>query len=100
MELFWGDVILKYKLSTDYTAEEIGFLARNNCEILPEIRLGKTDFSNNETPRRMFRYGGEYIAEIIDDESGEPVWAVLSKFRGVYGFTAFYSDLHALENGL
>ncbi|MDE7193759.1 MAG: hypothetical protein K2O14_07280 [Oscillospiraceae bacterium] len=91
---------MKYKLSTDYTAEEIGFLARNNCEILSEIRLGKTDFSDNETPRRMFRYGGEYIAEIIDGESGETVWAVLSKFKGVYRFTAYYSDLSSLRNGL
>lgn len=41
-----------------------------------------------------------YIAEIIDYESGEPVWAVLSKFRGVYRFTTYYGDLSALKEGL
>ena len=61
---------MKFKLNTVYTAEEMGFLERNNCEILTEIKLGKTDFPDNEIPRRMFRYGGDYIAEIIDDESG------------------------------
>lgn len=91
---------MRFKLNTDYTAEEREFIANNNCEILSEIKLGRTDFSESETPRRMFRYGGTYIAEIIDDESGEPVWAVLSKFRGVYRFTEYYSDLSALENGL
>lgn len=91
---------MRYRLNTDYTADEMDFIARNNCVILSEIKLGRTDFSSNETPRRMFVYGGEYIAEIIDDESGEPVWAVLSKYKGVYRFTAYYGDLSALENGL
>lgn len=91
---------MKFKLNTVYTAEETSFLERNNCEILTEIKLGKTDFHDNEIPRRMFRYGGDYIAEIIDDESGESVWVVLSKFKGVYRLTAYYSDFSALENGL
>lgn len=91
---------MRFKLNTDYTAEEKDFIARNDCVIFSEIRLGRTDFSDNETPRRMFAYGGAYIAEIIDDESGKTVWAVLSEFKGVYRFTAYYSDLSALENGL
>lgn len=91
---------MRFRLNIDYNAEEKDFITRNNCVILSEIKLGRTDFSDNETPRRMFVYGGEYIAEIIDDESGEPAWAVLSKFRGVYRFTAYYSDLSSLRNGL
>lgn len=91
---------MRLKLDTDYSAEEMEFIGRNGCVILSEIKLGRTGFSADEAPRRMFVYGGAYIAEIIDDESGEPVWAVLSKFRGVYGYTSYYSDLSALENGL
>lgn len=51
---------MRFKLNTDYTAEEREFITENNCEILSEIKLGRTDFTESETPRRMFRYGGVY----------------------------------------
>ncbi len=91
---------MKYKLSADYSAEEKEFLKANGCEILTEITLSKADFSENECPLRMFRYYGSYIGEIVDDESGEPVWALLGRYKGVYRFTSIYADLKALEENL
>ena len=58
------------------------------------------DLSEHEIPRRMFKYGSEYIGEILDDESNKLVWAVLSKWKGVYYFSTYYEDLDALEQGL
>ena len=48
------------------------------------------DLSEHEIPRRMFKYGSEYIGEILDDESNKLVWAVLSKWKGVYYFSTYY----------
>ena len=48
----------------------------------------------------MFNYGGTYIAEIIDDETGKLVWAVLSKWNGIYHFSTYYDCLETLEQGL
>ncbi len=46
------------------------------------------------------QYGGAYVAEIIDDETNDLVWAVLSKWKGVYHFSGYYDSLEALEQGL
>lgn len=54
----------------------------------------------NEIPQRMLEYGGTYIAEIYDDESGKRIWGVLSKWKGVYHFSSYYDSLEALEQGL
>lgn len=48
----------------------------------------------------MFNYGGTYVAEIIDDETGDLIWAVLSKWKGIYHFPAYYDCLETLEQGL
>ncbi|MDE5747918.1 MAG: hypothetical protein K2I21_10120, partial [Acetatifactor sp.] len=64
------------------------------------IKLGKTNFSEYEIPRRMFKYGGEYIAEIIDEETKNLVWAVLSKRKGVYHFSQYYECLETLGQGI
>lgn len=32
--------MMRFKLNTDYTAEERDFIARNDCVILSEIKLG------------------------------------------------------------
>lgn len=90
---------MTYKLDTNYSEEELKFLKEHNCEILAAIKLGKTSFSEYEIPRRMFQYGGEYIAEIVDDETQDLVWAVLSKWKGVYHFAEYYQCLEALEQG-
>lgn len=67
---------------------------------MSEIRLSKTNFSENEIPCRMFKYGSEYIAEIYDNESNEIVWGVLIKWKGVYSFSSYYEDLEVLEQSL
>lgn len=91
---------MKFIFDTKYSEIELEFLNRHNCQILSEIQLSKTDFSKHEIPRRMFRYGGEYIGEICHGESGGYVWAVLSKWKSVYRFTSYYEDLQALEQNL
>ena len=48
----------------------------------------------------MFKYGGTYITEIIDDETNSLMWAVLSKRKGTYHFSGYYDCLEALEQGL
>lgn len=91
---------MKFKLDTNYSEEELQFLAKHNCKILSEIKLSKINFSENEVPRRLFNYGGTYIAEIVDDETGNLVWAVLSKWKGIYHFSTYYDCLETLEQGL
>ena len=91
---------MKFRLDTNYSEEELQFLAKHNCTLLSEINLSKTNFSEYEVPCRMFKYGGTYIAEIIDDETGKLVWAVLSKWNGIYHFSTYYDCLEAMEQGL
>ena len=91
---------MRFKLDASYSEEESRFLTEHDCEILSEMKLSNTNFSEQEVPRRMFRYGGAYIAEIMDDETGDFVWAVLSTWKGVYRFTDCYDCLEALEQGL
>lgn len=91
---------MKFRLDTTYSEEELQFLAKHNCKILSEINLSKVNFTEQEVPRRLFNYGGTYIAEIIDDETGNLVWAVLSKWKGVYHFSTYYDCLETLEQGL
>ncbi len=78
----------------------MNFLNRHNCEILSGIKLSKISLSEHEIPRRMFKYGGEYIGEIYDDVNGEYVWAVLTKWKGVYHISGYYQDLKVLEQSL
>lgn len=91
---------MRFQFDTNYTEKELQFLEKHHCKILSEIILSKTNFSESEIPRRMFHYYGTYIGEIIDDENDELVWAVLSKWKGVYHWSALYSDLQSLEQGL
>lgn len=64
---------MKIKLNITYTKKELIFLKEHHCKILSEINLSKTGFSDDEIPRRMFKYGGTYITEIIDDETNKEV---------------------------
>ena len=91
---------MKFKLDTNYSEEELELLKEHNCEVLSEIKLSKTNFSQYEVPRRMFKYGGTYIAEIIDDETKNLVWAVLSKWKGVYRFSYYCDCLETLAESL
>lgn len=91
---------MRFQLNTNYTEEELQFLEEHHCEILSEIKLSRTNFSKYEIPRRMFQYYGTYIGEIIDDENNESIWAVLSKWKGVYRWSALYADSQSLEQGL
>lgn len=91
---------MKFRFDTNYTEEEMLFLEYHHCEILSEIKLSKTNFSECEIPRRMFQYGDSYIGEIIDEENDELAWAVLSKWKGVYHWSEIYPDLKSLEQGL
>lgn len=91
---------MKFRLNTNYSEEELQFFKEHNCKILSEINLPKTNFSEYEVPRRMFNYGGAYIAEIIDEETDKLVWAVLVKGKRTYHFSTYYDCLEALEQGL
>ena len=91
---------MKFKFDTNYSENELNFIKENNCEILSEIKLSKTNFSDYEIPRRMIRYCGSYIGEITDDETNSPTWAVLEKWKGVYHFWGGYDSLEAMQQGL
>ena len=91
---------MKFILDTNYSESERQFLELHHCEILSEIRLSKVKFSEYEIPRRIFRYYGDYIAEIIDDETNRLAWAVLSKWKGVWSFPAYFDSLETLEQSL
>ena len=91
---------MKFIFDTKYSEAELNFLSRNHCEILSEKRLVKTAFSQYEIPRRMFKYGSEYIGEIFDEVSNQLVWAVLRKRNGIYYFSSYYEDLEVLEQGI
>lgn len=91
---------MKFVLDTKYSKAELEFIKKYNCEIISEIKLFKFKFSENETPRRILKYGGAYVAEIYDDESNELVWAVLSKWKSVYHFSGIYDSLDMLVEGL
>lgn len=91
---------MKYILDIDYSEEEHRVLENNNCEVISEIKLLKTDFTEKEIPRRMIKYGGQYIAEIIDTETDEVVWAVLSKWKGVWHFSSYYDSLENMIQGI
>lgn len=91
---------MTFRLDTNYSEKEWEFLKEHHCKVLSVIKLGKTNFSEYEIPRRIFEYGGVYIAEIIDAETNCFVWAVLSKWRGVYHFSQYYESLEGLEQGL
>ena len=77
-----------YRLDINYLEEERYFLEVNDCEIISEIKLSKTNFSDKEIPRRMIKYGGQYIAEIVDDETEGIVWDVLSNWKGILHFSS------------
>lgn len=94
------EVAMKFILDTNYSEQELKFITEHSCEILAEIKLSKTNFSENEIPCRMLKYGGAYIAEIHDDESDKLIWAVLSKRKGIYHFGSYYDSLESLEQGL
>ena len=91
---------MKLTLDTGYSEAERSFLQRHRCEVLTEVKFSRTKLSEREIPRRMFRYGGTYIAEIMDDETGDLVWAVISKWKGIYHVSDCYDCLEALEQGL
>lgn len=89
-----------FKLDVNYSEEELKFIREHNCNILDKIKLSKTDFSENEYPRRVFQYGSAYIAEIPDNESDGLVWTVLGKWKGIYHISSIYDSLASLEHGL
>lgn len=91
---------MRFAFDMSYSEDELIFIKEHNCEILSEIKLSKTNFSERETPRRMFCYGGTYVGEILDDEKDGFCWAILSKWKGVYRFTSYYKTLESLEQGL
>lgn len=91
---------MKYILDIDYSEEEHIFLESNNCEIISEIKLSETDFTDREIPRRMIKYGGQYVAEIVDEETDEIVWAVLSKWKGIWHFSSYYDSLDNMTRGI
>lgn len=91
---------MKFKLDIHYSEKELKFIRKHNCDIFSEIKLSKTNFSDNEIPRRLLKYGCTYIAEIRNDEGDNLIWAVLSKWKGIYHFSSYYDSLESLEHGL
>lgn len=90
---------MKFIFNTDYSEEELKWLDEHNCKIMSEIKLSRTNFKENGIPRRMFKYGGAYIGEILDSEYNEFMWGVLTKWRKVWCFYDFYESLDALYEG-
>ena len=91
---------MTYRLDINYSDEERHFLEVNDCEIISEIKLSKTNFSEKEILRRMIKYGGQYIAEIFDDKTEAIVWAVLSKWKGIWHFCSYYDSLESMIQGI
>ena len=91
---------MEFRFNTNYSENELAFLNEHHGEILSKINLSKTDFTEYEIPRRMFRYYGTLVVEIIDDETGDLIWAVLSKHKGVWHVSSCYDSLKSLEQGL
>ncbi|MBR2175516.1 MAG: hypothetical protein IJ861_01040 [Clostridia bacterium] len=92
---------MKLKFNVEYNEEEMAFIKSHDCEIISEIKLSKTDFSENEIPKRMIKYGDSYIGEIIDDEDGSLVWGVLGKGRkGIWHFMSEYDSLKSMAEGI
>lgn len=91
---------MKFIFDTKYSETELAFLTYHNCEILSDIKLSKVDLSKDEIPRRVFKYGSQSFGEIYDDENNKFVWAVLSRWKGVYCFSTYYEDLDVLEQCL
>ena len=40
------------------------------------------------------------IAEIVDDETEGIVWAVLSKWKGIWHFSSYYDSLEGIIEGI
>lgn len=89
-----------YKLDINYSEEEQHFLKEYDCEIVTFIKLSKADFMDDELPKRMIKYGGTYVAEIIDDETNSLMWAVLSKRKGVWHYSSHYESLESMIQGI
>lgn len=90
--------IMRFKLDRNYSDKEIEFIKENNCEILDELKLSKTDFQSGELPLRAIKYGGAYICKV--SETSEPAWAELTKFRGVFCFSNYYDSLKTVKENL
>jgi len=41
-----------------------------------------------------------YIAEIIDDEDNQFMWAVLSKYKGFWHYSYCYETLEDMRDGI
>ena len=91
---------MRFVFDVNYSEEELTFIKKHNCTILSEIKLSKTNFSEREIPQKMFCYNGIYVGKILDTETNNFCWAILSKWKGVYRFRSYYETLEALEEGL
>ncbi len=89
-----------YKLDVGYSEEERRFLNEHDCEIVSKIKLPNVIFADKEIPKRMIKYGGVYIAEIIDEETDDLIWVVLSKRKGVWRYTSCYDSLEGMIQGI
>ncbi|MGN0649446.1 MAG: hypothetical protein ACI4KM_03340 [Oscillospiraceae bacterium] len=91
---------MKYKLETTFNKEELFFIDEYKCEILSEIKLSKTKFKENEIPRRIIKYCGTYIAEIFDDEDNQFMWAILSKYKGIWSYSYCFETLEDMRDSI
>lgn len=91
---------MKYILETTFNEEELNFIDKYKCEILSEIKLSKTNFTENEIPRRIIKYCGTYIAEIIDDEDNQLIWAALTKYKGLWHYSCYYETLEVMRDSI
>lgn len=78
---------MKFKFATDYSFDEMVFIKKYNCEILSEIKLSKTAFT--EKTLRMIKYCGMYVAEIYDEEDGISCVVLRKSGKGEYIFWKF-----------
>lgn len=98
---------MKFILNTDYDEDEMRFITQHDCEILSEVTLKSVAFTENDTPRRMIKYCGELIAEVVDEEDGSLVWSVLRRggrragaYKNKWYCGDIYEDLWSMAEGL
>ena len=68
--------------------------------IYQKLQSGKQVGTDKRIDKSGVFYWYSYAVQKVDDETGSLVWAVLSKWKGIYHFSAYYASLEALERGM
>ncbi len=61
--------------------------------IYQKLQSGKQVGTDKRIDKSGVFYWYSYVVQKVDDETGSLVWAVLSKWKGIYHFSAYYASL-------